>query len=213
MKRHIASIAVVASGMLILTGCLQKETDHSLYLSPDGKLAWSILERDVRSDERDLAKRTAEEQEYLDRLAAGLHPPLLAFRQLAGSDTSARLIGPRRPYAVLTESRFDAIDEVVRRILADLRMPGDVTLARHEESLTLSVALYYDFDWELDDGSAVCALLDYAARYRIILTEGRFVEATGFSLEDDSTAAVLRRKAFKPREGERGVTLSLTWRP
>lgn len=73
MKRHIASRAVIASGMLILTGCLQKETHHSLYLSPDGKLVWNVLERDIRSDERDLAERMAEEQEYLDRLAAGLH--------------------------------------------------------------------------------------------------------------------------------------------
>ena len=43
------------------TGCLRKDTTHTLYLSPDGSVRWVVDEANVYSDEDDPGKRFQEE--------------------------------------------------------------------------------------------------------------------------------------------------------
>ena len=66
-------LILVAILSVISTGCLLKETSHTLYLRPDGAVTWSVLERDIRSDEADPDKRRSEEEAYLAAVAAGEH--------------------------------------------------------------------------------------------------------------------------------------------
>ena len=60
LKRLIIGALVVASSLT--TGCLQRETSHTLYLAPDGSVEWVTSETNVRSDEAEVGKRLIEEQ-------------------------------------------------------------------------------------------------------------------------------------------------------
>jgi hypothetical protein len=64
-------IGLVAAAALSTAGCLQKEVTQTIYIAPTG-VTWTVLERDVRSDERDLVSRIAEEHDYLLAIANDL---------------------------------------------------------------------------------------------------------------------------------------------
>ena len=106
-KMLFASLALT----LVMTGCLVKDTTHTLYLDPGGAVTWMVLERDIRSDEEERAPRDEEEREYLDAFARGEHGVALALRRLDG-DVRTTMLRAERPYTTMTEARFDSIAEL-----------------------------------------------------------------------------------------------------
>ena len=62
--RMISVVCGVVVAAAVCGGCLQKEVGQTIYLSPSGAV-WTVIERDVRSDEKDPASRIREEQDYL----------------------------------------------------------------------------------------------------------------------------------------------------
>jgi hypothetical protein len=214
MNRYLANLTVLI-GLLLTSACLQQETTHTLYLSPDGAVGWMSIERDIRSDARDPAERLREEQGVLDRLAEGTHPNALALRQLGGDSIQVRLLRPERPYAVMTEARFPSIELVFQRLFDELQIPYSATLVREGAFTTLALGVRTPGSESLSlPETPVTALVDSDAPYRIVLTEGRFVSAVGFSLAADGVIAILDENAFE-EAGEPDApvrTLSLTWR-
>ena len=99
----------------------------------------------------------------------------------------------------LTDARFPRVDRVIARLFEELGLRGEATLTVNGEETTLSVALDLASldDPGPEDESPVTALLEDLDRYRFVLTDGRFVSATGFAILDDGSAAMLRR--FRPR--------------
>ena len=95
MTRTLTIVALAAA--LAATGCLQKETTSTIYLRTDGSFDWVVLERHVRSDESDAAKREAEEFGYVDGVARDRHPVAEAFRALGGQDVRTRLLRDTTP--------------------------------------------------------------------------------------------------------------------
>jgi hypothetical protein len=193
MTRKWLNLMTLAAMVLTTAGCLHKDTRHSLYLSADGGLVWTVIEKDVRSNERDPVKRSAEEQEYLRSALEGRHPVGLGLARLAPDAFRTTVIRPSRPFVVATEAGFDRIDRVFDRVLAETRTPGYAILSRNGKQTTLVVHVDPGAvrDEDDDDPSPVGSLLDDLDRYRIVLVDGKFVSAKGFSLADDGSAAEL----------------------
>jgi hypothetical protein len=210
--RQVFRIVAVAGMAVSAAGCLQKETTHTLYLSPDGAFVWTALEKDVHSDETKPDARRKEEADYLTAASLGTHGVGLGLVALDPVRTRTSVLHDRRPYLVMTEAEFTAIDRVFDRLFSEVRVPGYAVL-RHEGSRT-SLVIHADLRTEPDssESSAVEALIEDLDRYRIVLTDGRFVAASGFVLHNGATAAV---PALVTEEelAARGrlLDLTLTW--
>jgi hypothetical protein len=215
MTRRVTGVALV---ILLFTvgGCLQKETTHTLYLEPGGAVTWTALEQDVRSDKDDPASRLAEENDYLSAVSAGTHDSGQALATLGAIFQDVRLTRQTRPFTVVTEARFTAIEQVVNRILLELRVPGEATVTRANGTTTLRV--HVDVTSVLADErgeeTPVSALLGDFDHFRVVLTDGRFVDATGFRLSPDGTVAVPIDRSEDDLARQEGVIdVSLTWAP
>jgi hypothetical protein len=211
LRNGLAAALVAAVGA---TGCLVKETHHRLYLSPSGAVAWAVLEDSVRSTEKDPAKCKREEEGWLAGIARDTHPVADGLRRLGTDQVSTTLLRPARPYMALTDAHFDHIDRVIARLFEELGLRGEATLTAGREETTLSVALDLA---SLDDSgseleSPVTALLEDQDHYRLVLTVGRFVSATGFAILDDGTAAMLSGVPSEILEARGVLNLKLVWR-
>jgi len=209
MHRRLLIPVVITAPLLV--GCLVKDTTHRLYLSPDGAVEWTVLERDVRSSDGAPAERWREEQAYLDGLHTGMHPVQEAFRHLNPDASSIRLLRPERPYATLAKARFQRVDVLIARLFEELSIPGSAALRQREDELTLAVSVDLSGLDERDTEipSPVVALLEDFDRYRIVLTAGSFVSAEGFAIVDEGTAAELKPEQVPV---DRPAQLRLTWK-
>jgi len=212
MRKALAAVSLAS--VLTLGGCLQKETTHTLYLDPAGAVTWTVSEKDVRSDERNPAAQVNEENDYLHSVSAGMHDTGRALAALAGISPDVHLVRATRPFMVVTEARFAAIDQVIDRMLTELHLPGHAALERTNG--TTRLLIHVDAAATRASGSSddtpVAALIESPDRFRIVLTEGRFVDASGFELSRDGAVAVpidLSDEDLARTEGL--IDLSLTW--
>jgi hypothetical protein len=208
-----AIVPCIVLAMLCSAACLRQQTGHTLYLSPEGAVTWTVLQRDIQSDADALPERTREEQEFLDRLASGRHPMLTALDSLNPVASRARFIRRERPYLVLTEARFERADNLMQRLLDELRVAGTATLTRDGDARTLTIVFQVPPDEpESPDESPIAPLLDSDESYRFMLTEGRFVAGDGFAIESGGSAAGLD-EAWMDEHCTPGATVrvALTW--
>jgi hypothetical protein len=211
MTRNWAGILVLTVIAPGLTGCLQRETTHSLYLSPAGAVAWTAVETDVRSDETDPAKRVAEEQQYLTATGTSSHGIGQGLAALDPARLETHVVRRQRPFVVVTEAEFDRIDRVFERMLAETRTPGYAALVHDGAQTTLVVHMTLGTESDENSSSPVTDLFEHFDRYRIVLTEGRFVAAKGFTLVDGGTAAVPIEISEEQVAANNVVELTLTW--
>jgi hypothetical protein len=214
MNRSCLAVAALAAAMVGSTGCLVKETTHRVYLSPSGSVAWAVLEESVQSDDNDSVRRSREEREWLGALAAESHPIAEGLRRLGPDELSTRLLRPARPYMALTDAHFARVDQVIGRLFEELGIRGAATLDASGQEATLSVSLDPS---SLDDPgpeteSPVTALVEDLYRYRFILTDGRFVAATGFDILENGSAATLQAIPSETREAGGMLSVRLVWR-
>jgi hypothetical protein len=211
MRRHLNVLTLVLA-TAGLGGCLVKDTTHRVYLSPDGAMLWSVREESVRSDAGDRAGRQREEAEWLDAVARDAHPVAEAFWRLSPERVSTSLVRTERPYSATIAARFDRVDRVLARLIDELGVRGGARLEVDGTTTTLSVWLDAG---SLNDSAAgespVVALLEDLDRYRVELTEGRFVAATGFEIVRDGTAAVLQVVLEETMEAGGTLMFRLSW--
>ena len=213
MTRYCLAVAALAATVGSM-GCLVKETTHRVYISPSGSVDWLVLEESVRSDDNDSAKRSNEERAWLDSVAADAHPIAEGLRRLGPEDLSTRLLRPARPYMALTGARFARADRVIGRIFEELGLRGEATFGARGQYATLSVSLDLS---SLDDPgpeieSPAAALLEDLDRYRLVLTEGRFVDALGFDILENGSVATLQAAPSETVEAGGVLKLRLVWR-
>jgi hypothetical protein len=212
MTRNWLKILPLAAMTATLGGCLQKETTHSLYLSPDGAVTWTAFEKDVRSDENDAAKRQKEEQQYLTAALAGTHGIGAGLAALDHVSLRTLVLRKDRPFIVMTEAELGPIDRLFSQMLAEIDTPGWATLRREGSRTTLTIHVEVGPESDQGTSSPVIGLFEDLDRYRVVLTAGRFVTATGFNLVDDGTAAI-PREITEDTLAENGgvIDLTLTW--
>lgn len=213
MKRSILPSALLILAATALTGCLHRDVDHRLYLEPDGALTWTVFERDVRALEGDPAERTAAEETFRQAAAAGDGEVAQALTRLGGEQLETWLLHDRRPYIAVSQAYFPDVAALVEAYGAALGVRVEATLTSRSNRRTLQVTLYAT-DGEVADEAALALLAD-SEKHRIVLTQGTFVDAQGFRLEERKSAAVplaLSDEEEKALERGETVTRSLTWR-
>lgn len=198
---------LAAVGVLALTGCLRSEVTHTVYVGPSGVI-WSAMEKDVRSDENNEFKRSAEEHDYVMAGRAGQHAIAAAFRRLGASSVTTNWLRRERPYTVVTEARFADLRQLAAAMLRDAGLVGDASLVRDGCRMTFTVRVNVESGNSAEHDTAVDALLADPDAYRVVLTQGRFVSADGFVISADGAVATLDEKK-SPVDGV--VTMTITW--
>jgi hypothetical protein len=196
------------------TGCLEKDTTHTLYLSPDGRMSWMAIEQNVRSDEADPNRRLVEEQRYILEAGASGHGVGRALAALAPSRLRTRILRSERPFVVVTEAEFNSLEFAIRRLMMELAVDGDVIVNYDGQVTTLMVRANAAAAVEKDDGpeTPIGDLFEELDRYRIALTDGRFIRATGFALTEGDTVAVPVEVPWEMIVANGGILeLSLSW--
>ena len=196
MKKILTLLTVC----LLTAGCLLKTDKHTLYLETDGTVTWTLLEVDVRSDERKEVHRWEQEAAFLERVEEGRHSPMVVFEHLGGFDVESRFLRRQRPYSLFTEGRFRSIDSLIRSVFDEVGLPAEVALDTWTgwSRLTVAVDVWaleeMDENGEFDDETpfreAFWDLLREVDEFEILLAEGLFVDALHFSIEDGGTRAV-----------------------
>ena len=212
LKRLIIGALAVASSLT--TGCLQRETSHTLYLAPDGSVEWVTLEANVRSDEAEVGKRLIEEQGYIGAALLGAHG---AARGLAALDPQmpvrTTIVRDERPFLILTSARFASIDRVLTRVFTELGIRSSASVVRGANETTLRVRL--DFSQPLDEAETpVSQLTDNIEHLRIVLSEGRFGAVSDFDLTDGTSATLSNEwlaRAEKACEAKGAIEFALSW--
>ena len=204
--RMFSTVSLVVLAGVLSAGCLQKEVAHTIYVSGSGA-TWSVIEKDVRSDEQVPARRIAEEHDYVLAARAGRHPVAQAFRRLGAQAVTTTWLREQRPYTVLTEGRFADLRALATAVLRESQARGDATLAREGTRSTLTVRIDVTAENAGDDDT-LDALLADLGDYRVVLSEGRFISAVGFTIESDGAVA----RPDVPKTPEDGMLiLRLVW--
>jgi hypothetical protein len=196
-----------------LQACIVKDTTHRLYLSPEGAVAWTVLEQDVRSDHSEPWQRSSEESAFIEAVIEKRHPMEIGLKQLASDATSVRWIRSERPYAVLTEARFARVDRLIQSFCDALKIDAQVSLESTADGSQLSVVLALSsLEQEgTEEETPVAFLLEDLDHYRFVLTEGRFVSADGFKLLENGSQAMLKIAERAEQYDARRLELRLEW--
>jgi hypothetical protein len=182
----------VAAMAAMTAGCLQRDVTETWYL--DGLTAsvtWSVLEDHVRSDIRDAVERDNEESTFVLAARRDDHPVARGFVQLGFWTPRTLILRDAVPYSVLTESSAARIDVVGQRLLLGLSLSGTSTLTKNGSTWewTLAVRKPSTDDNLREPDDDVSALIGELDSLSVMLTAGRFDEATGFTLSGDHRAA------------------------
>lgn len=214
MIRKQAGFTTLVALAFLTSGCLQKDTTHTLCLSPDGAVTWIASENNVYSDITDPAKRKSEEQEYIAAAAAGRHGVALALEAMGPlGPVRTRVLRDEAPFFVVTDARFHSIERVMQRLLDDA--PGDVSVSLSADGTRWTLKMAFDFGTETPEHeTAVSAIINDMEHLRIVMTSGHFVSATGFDLVNGTVATLSEdwmKQAEKVYEAKGTVEMILTW--
>jgi hypothetical protein len=208
-------LAMIVAAAVLSGGCLRKNATHTLYISPDDQVVWVAMEGDVRSDAQDVVERFVEERDYLAAAAEGRHPAARALAALAPTAVvHTRILRDERPFGVQIEARVGPIDRVLQRLFDAGGVPASVRLTRDAALATLVVR--FDFSVPLPDADHPSViLLEAFDSYKLVLTSGAFVSATGWDLSEDE--ALLSKEWLAAAESamrsSSRIDLTLRWEP
>lgn len=206
--------AVTTAVILVLTlgvaACLVTTTRHTVYLEPDGAVTWTVLEEDVHSDTRAVAEREVEECQWLAAARAGDHGVARALAAL-GAEPTTRVLRDRRPFVAWTEARFGSVGEVIHHLVDGLELPATIEVDDGPDGggfvVELDLAAAEDLG-EADSDEPLFDLFDGLETAEVVLVEGRFTAADGFSLDDDGRVA---RPVEPPAEVVEAKQGTLRW--
>lgn len=210
-----AAVAAVIGFACLTSACLKKETTQTVYIAADGSIQWTVDEANVYSDETDIGKRLAEEEAYIGAALTGVHRVALGLQALKpDSLVGTTVLRDERPFHVITEARFAAIDSAFQRLFDETGFKAIVTQRRDDARSTLR--MHFDFTKETQEKeSAAVALLEEIGSLRFVLADGRFVGGGGFDITDRTNAAAISPEwmaaAEKAMEAHGTIDLVLTW--
>jgi len=206
MWRAIAIVSVIA---IFSMGCYEtpyeKETQQTIYLNPDGSLSWVVLERDIRG-EPEL------EEELMSAFERGEHPIARAFEALDPVALDCTMLRRESPFVVYTNADFPALDEVFHDLYEQLGVRNRAVLESAGQVTRFHWTLWHDEPTTLSWNEDLLLLLD-EDEFRIVLTEGKFVDAEGFEIVGDGTVAIPSEIHDEDEEEqtESDEVYSLTW--
>jgi hypothetical protein len=208
IPKHSRAVILLVVAGFASAACLVKETSNTLYLDGDGAVTWSILDRNVRSGDDD-------ERTYFSAVQRDEHDVARGFRNLDARDVSTTILRAVRPYSVLTEARFAGLDLLGQVFLDRLRARGTSTMVRNADgSVTWRLVVEGMFSEPSDDEVDNVAAVFAGDRVKVILTEGRFVAAEGFTFDGDEAVLITDNDTDDATDDDHEtfpLVVSLTW--
>ena len=206
--RRIAAAAV----LLAASACIKEENTVTLYVDPTGSVTWSIFEKNIRSDEKDRDARITEEQAFIVAARVHQHPAMTGMQRLAATDVKDTILQDKPPFSVMTEGRFRSLEELGRRLLVVYRMQGTSVVTRDQEKWVWTLTIEaVPSDFSEQDTAELTALV--GQKLHVALREGEFVDADGFSINEDRRLAELSGDLFEERaENDPPKIVKLVWR-
>lgn len=224
MWKRILLLAVLVGWSV---GCLEIQGKHTLYLAPDGTVVWTVLEEEVRFDAMTPESRERLEQEFLDRVASYDHAAAVSLEALYPSSIDARVLRAETPQTILTRAYFPGIDRVYQNLFSLYGAVASAELKIRDDRARLEVVFWLEDEEdeeeieegeedEVDDDDdqpySDEILLALLSECRIVLTEGKFVDAEGFKIVDGGRAVIpAALDTDEAEEYNTPVKLSLTW--
>jgi hypothetical protein len=178
MRTFSTLSSLILTGLVALSsaGCLQKTTVTTVYIGPSD-VTVSVMETDIRSDEKTAGERLGEEHAFVLQADAGQHSTAQDLRELGGRSVRTSWIRRERPYGLMTEARFADLRALAMSMIRAGETSGNSTIARHGCETAFEIWLTSDHAEDL-------------GLNRLVLTDGHFTMADGFRLEDDATVAL-----------------------
>lgn len=210
MNRWLRAAVILAA--LLPLGCIVQNTTHTLLLDPGGGVTWIVLERNARSESDKVEERLTEEREFLAAATSGDNAAARALRLLGAEEVAVSVLRDRRPFAVWTEARFASAADAAERFLAAHGVPGCARFSSDgvESRLEITLVIPHDDSPGEDDDDLGLPMPDDLDHLEILLTEGRFVAADGFTIDDDRAELIpVSDEEIEDRGGT--LVLSLTW--
>ncbi len=208
-----ALATLCAFALVPLAGCKEDESQHLIFIEPDGTVIWRVIEDLVRSTEDDPVQRIEEEDEALDELEAGEGGYLSIFEDLGAREVEMRYLRDTRPYTIVTRATFDDLEDLVVLLGEAFEEDHPTTLTRDGSVWTLRAELDTEgTDWaELAGNDGKLWSLTWVEA-RIVASQGRFIEAERFELSDDGAIATpLPLDEDDLREQPERVVYQLVW--
>lgn len=195
---------IVAVTLAASAGCLHADKTQTLYVAADGVVTWMVVEKDVRSDERDAVKAAAEEREYITRARVEAHPVAQAFRRLDAINVTTQVVRDTRPFTVITTAQFPSLG-VLGQSLMDALAVDASSVSTTDGTRTAWTLTVRSEPGKTDDDLTM--LLDEP--WHIVLESGRFVTAQNVRIDGGQRAILLEHSP----EAELAMPLvwSLTW--
>jgi hypothetical protein len=209
--RLIAALALVILAAAA-AACIQEDSTVTLYVDPTGPVTWSILERNVRSDAKDRGERQTEESQFIVAARVHQHPAMTGLRRLAASDVKDSILQDKPPYSVMTEGHFRNLEEMGRRLFVAYGMTGTSVVTRDDDKWIWTLTFEFVPKEFGDQDTAELAALT-GGKVHVALREGEFIEADGFTINDDKRLAELSGDLIEPRDhNDPPKILKLVWR-
>ena len=207
---------IAALALVILAGaasaCIQEDSTVTLYLDPNGQVTWSILERNVRSDAKDRGERQTEESQFIVAARVHQHPAMTGLQRLAASDIKDSILQDKPPYSVMTEGHFRNLEEMGRRLFVAYGMSG-TSVVTHDKDKWIWTLTFEFVPREFGDQDTAELVALTGGKVHVALREGEFIEADGFTINDDKRLAELSGDLIEPRDhNDPPKILKLIWR-
>jgi hypothetical protein len=202
-RRFARNVGLPAVLAISIAGaaCIQKNTRSVMYLDPGGSVTWSILESDVHSDSTSPDDRASDEQGYRRELGTNPAPLVAVLESLGGRGITRSVLKDTAPFEVHTVARFDRVDGLFEAVC----QAGGIRCVSHTSWEGRRTRLTVEQVGKIESEADPVALTDALDHLQVVLAEGRFVEAVGFTLKNDRTAAL------NDDLDEDHLVLSLTW--
>lgn len=210
--KSILAILALAFAVVPLAGCMIGEISHTIYLEADGTMTWVVAESRMRSAEGDPGDRRRDEDDWLTARSAERHHPAEAFWELGASQVETHLLRDRRPFDVVTRAAFDDPIDAFERLFDAAGLVGVIEVERRAAGGAITVRIDVEATEQsgLDPTPAIDGLLRGDA-FRVMVGDGSFVEAVGFSIDGDLARLDGEEIEAALEEDPATLVLSLGW--
>ena len=206
------AFAVVIAAALASGGCLLKDVSHTWYLDQAGAVTWVVMEKDVRSDAQAEADRWNEEETFYQDVLREVHPAARGFRALGAARLRTRILRSEVPFTVVTEGRFDSLEELGQRIISMSGLAGTSVLTRDGASRDWTFTIRDPHAESPRPNEDVMALLGDLDTLQVVRVTGRFESAQLFELSADRRVAKLDKTQLNDVDENAMVVMKLRWR-
>lgn len=209
--RKLVVVVIAVAVALSAAACIKRESAATWYVDPAGRVTWSILERDIRSDATARGDRVNEESQFIAAVKSNQHGAARGLAHLGATLLKVTILQDKPPFTVLTEGQFPGLDEMGQRLITRFGLSGTSEIVRDGNTWTwtMHVSDPKASTGPESDGDLLADLL--GDRLTVALREGRFLSAIGFALDNEARIATLN-KDDKLEPGEDGVLrFQLRW--